>query len=278
MEYVVVNVIGRGSFGIVSIIETEHGQFALKTVYQDRKYYNRELEILQKLHHENIVKLQWFYCSEKEEAGYILNLGMEYVPYALCDVQLHKNLSNPGVKKMYIQALEALKYLHSMGICHRDIKPQNILVDLKGNIKLCDFGSAKQLRENESNVSYICSRSYRAPELLMGTSDYNFMIDVWSLALVICEFRIEGPLFQGCTSEEVLEKILEVCKVSDSMLRRHVYKKTVKFFNEISIDYILKPLFKDKKITQAILASLRVDPGERKSAAELLEFLKEGKK
>ena len=60
------------------------------------------------------------------------------------------------------------------GICHRDIKPQNLLLDPEsGILKLCDFGSAKHLVRGEPNVSYICSRYYRAPELIFGATDYT---------------------------------------------------------------------------------------------------------
>ena len=68
----------------------------------------------------------------------------------------------------------SLAYIHSLGICHRDIKPQNLLVDpARGILKLCDFGSAKRLVPGEPNVSYICSRYYRAPELIFGATNYT---------------------------------------------------------------------------------------------------------
>ena len=75
------------------------------------------------------------------------------------------------------QLFRSLAYIHSLGICHRDIKPQNLLLDPEtGILKLCDFGSAKHLVKGEPNVSYICSRYYRAPELIFGAIDYTTKI------------------------------------------------------------------------------------------------------
>jgi glycogen synthase kinase 3 beta len=75
------------------------------------------------------------------------------------------------------QLFRSLAYIHSLGICHRDIKPQNLLLDPEtGVLKLCDFGSAKHLVKGEPNVSYICSRYYRAPELIFGAIDYTTKI------------------------------------------------------------------------------------------------------
>jgi glycogen synthase kinase 3 beta len=92
--------------------------------------------------------------------------------------------------KLYIyQLFRSLAYIHSQGICHRDIKPQNLLLDPStGVLKLCDFGSAKILVENEPNVSYICSRYYRAPELIFGATNYTTKIGLFSLhdVLILC--------------------------------------------------------------------------------------------
>ncbi|GAU21558.1 hypothetical protein TSUD_35210 [Trifolium subterraneum] len=90
------------------------------------------------------------------------------------------------------QIFRALSYIHRcIGVCHRDIKPQNLLVNPHTHqVKLCDFGSAKVLVKGEPNISYICSRYYRAPELIFGATEYTTAIDVWSVGCVLAELLL----------------------------------------------------------------------------------------
>jgi serine/threonine protein kinase len=77
-------------------------------------------------------------------------------------------------------------------------------------LKLCDFGSAKKLTKNEANISYICSRYYRAPELMFGAVNYNNNIDIWSVGCVIAEMIIGEPIFAGESSVDQLVEIIRV--------------------------------------------------------------------
>lgn len=112
---------------------------------------------------------------------------LEYVPETVYRASRYFNKMKTTMPilevKLYIyQLFRSLAYIHSQGICHRDIKPQNLLLDPStGVLKLCDFGSAKILVENEPNVSYICSRYYRAPELIFGATNYTTKIGKYSI-------------------------------------------------------------------------------------------------
>lgn len=120
------------------------------------------------------------------------------------------------------QMFKGLAYIHSRGICHRDIKPQNVLIDPKTHvIKICDFGSAKRLSPNEPNVCYICSRYYRAPELIFGATNYTVAVDIWSMACVVAELLTGSSLFPG---ENNVGQMVEIIKVlgtpTDEQVRR----------------------------------------------------------
>lgn len=123
-----------------------------------------------------------------------------------------------------------------MGICHRDIKPQNLLLDPNsGILKLCDFGSAKMLVKGEPNVSYICSRYYRAPELIFGSTTYtsaigtisvlavshlaDVSIDVWSMGCVMAELLLGAPLFPG---ESGVDQLVEIIKILGTPTKEQV--------------------------------------------------------
>lgn len=176
-----------------------------------------------------------------------LNLVQEFVPETVYRASRFFNKMKTTMPilevKLYIyQLFRALAYIHSQGICHRDIKPQNLLLDPNsGILKLCDFGSAKILVENEPNVSYICSRYYRAPELIFGATNYTTKIgrhfcprrfvgrecvanyelttDVWSTGCVMAELMLGQPLFPG---ESGIDQLVEIIKVLGTPTREQI--------------------------------------------------------
>ena len=221
LEFPKNNVLGMGAFGKVrlAIVKGTGEKVAIKKVFQDRRYKNRELPIMQELHHPNIVELKSYYCTKAENCSddeFYLNCIMEYVPQTLSDLisqnrKNHTKFDSMTLKIFSYQMLKCIGYLHSLGICHRDIKPQNILIDPADNtLKLCDFGCAKHLVQTESNIAYICSRFYRPPELVVGATIYTTQVDVWSMGCVIAEVVLNKPIFAG---KSATDQFLEIMKI-----------------------------------------------------------------
>lgn len=221
-------VLGSGSFGIVyqaQVVETNE-TVAIKKVFQDKRYKNRELQIMKELKHPNIVELKHaFYTSGDKPGETYLNVVMEYCSDTVYRVMKHYNkmkqpMPNIFVKLYTYQMSRSCAYIHAVGICHRDIKPQNLLVDGRSHaLKLCDFGSAKRLVKGEPNVAYICSRYYRAPELIFGATDYTTAIDIWSAACVTAEMILGQPLFPG---ESGVDQLVEIIKVLGTPTREQL--------------------------------------------------------
>ncbi|PQE08922.1 cap binding protein [Rutstroemia sp. NJR-2017a WRK4] len=229
--------------------------------------------------HPNIVELKAFYYlnGERKDEVY-LNLVQEYVPETVYRASRYFNkmkTTMPIIEvKLYIyQLFRALAYIHSQGICHRDIKPQNLLLDPNsGILKLCDFGSAKILVENEPNVSYICSRYYRAPELIFGATNYTTKIDVWSTGCVMAELMLGQPLFPG---ESGIDQLVEIIKVLGTPTRDQIRTMNPNYmehkFPQIKPHPFNKVFRKaDASAIELISRLLEYTPTERLSAIEAM--------
>lgn len=213
-------VIGNGSFGVVyqaTLISSDNREVAIKKVLQDKRFKNRELAIMRVLDHCNIVKLLYFFYSQGEKKDDVyLNLVLEFIPETVYRVSRNysknkKTIALFDIKLYMYQLFRSLHCIHSQQICHRDIKPQNLLLNTAtGVLKLCDFGSAKKLTRGEPNVSYICSRYYRAPELIFGATDYSCSIDIWSSGCVMAELLLGQPIFPGDSGVDQLVEIIKV--------------------------------------------------------------------
>ncbi|GAA5986030.1 hypothetical protein JCM5350_005505 [Sporobolomyces pararoseus] len=212
---------GFGSFGEVSRVRLLSGDgegavLALKRTKQDRRFKNRELNLMQNptLRHPNIIdcKYAWQERNNPQESNHVtLYLLLEYIPQTLYThyrVWSKRKLVFPELLcKVYLfQLLRALAWCHAIGVCHRDIKPHNILVEYAlfiqetGRTVLIDFGSAKVLKPGDENVTYTCSRYYRAPELIFSNSSYGHAIGEQVLPPVDFETKlIEKKAFRHVT-------------------------------------------------------------------------------
>ncbi|KAB1226105.1 Mitogen-activated protein kinase 3 [Morella rubra] len=142
-----------------------------------------------------------------------------YVATELMDTDLHQiirsnqSLSEEHSQYFLYQILRGLKYIHSANVIHRDLKPSNLLLNANCDLKICDFGLARLSAENEFMTEYVVTRWYRAPELLLNSSDYTAAIDVWSVGCIYMELMNRRPLFPGKDQMHQMRLLIEVLKL-----------------------------------------------------------------
>jgi serine/threonine protein kinase len=218
-RYQLEKVVGHGAFGIVWRARTEDGEIvAIKKVLLDRRYHNRELQMMKVMEHDNVVRLRHsFEKNGRKKDETFLHLVMDYLPETIRSIALkyHKRAKrfHPDHIKAYLwQTFGALEYIHARRICHRDIKPDNLLCDPASlKCRLCDFGCSKVLVKGQPNVSYICSRYYRAPELMFGATEYSVSVDVWSVGTILMELLLGHLPYQGQDSTQ--QHLVEIMKL-----------------------------------------------------------------
>ena len=207
----------RGAFGSVFVVDTPSGKIAVKRVSESVEFANRELETCKRLasdDHPHIVELigYWTECASPNTR--VLYLVMGFMPDTLGGVLARLADNEMRMKQWRMVALMrqlagALAHIESIGLMHRDLKPDNILVHVPSNrLRLADFGSAKFVSPNQPNATYICTRFYRAPELILNRTLYSTSIDVWAFGCILGEFAKGGQLFPGETQSDVLSRIM----------------------------------------------------------------------
>uniref|UniRef100_A0A1I7URN0 Protein kinase domain-containing protein n=1 Tax=Caenorhabditis tropicalis TaxID=1561998 RepID=A0A1I7URN0_9PELO len=217
-EYDFVGMISEGSFGkVFCVLNKPSKQYsALKTFYRLGKddlkpqSFLQELLVLNELKHKHIVRFIKC-CSSKNDEDYdVFHLLFELCRFDLQKAIYNKNILWPliTIKTTALQILKGLEYIHRKSIMHRDIKPANILISNHGMVKIADFGMATFYgKPNIRLDSEICTLHYRAPELLLGCSPYDWRVDVWSAGVLITELYRRVPLLGGSTVDEQLTNI-----------------------------------------------------------------------
>ncbi|CAK9303787.1 unnamed protein product [Gordionus sp. m RMFG-2023] len=218
--------IGSGAFGTVwSVTDPRNSQkIALKKLSNVFQNYIsalrtfREIKMLNTLKHENILSAQEFLLPSRLEYFQEIYILME-----LMQTDLHKIMSSSQIltinhiKLFLYQILRGLKYLHSVKIMHRDIKPGNLLVNSNCLLKICDFGLARSLPDQDETskrnlymTTEVVTQYYRAPELLMGATYYNWGVDIWSVGCIMAEMFTRKILFESGSPIEQLELITDL--------------------------------------------------------------------
>lgn len=208
--------IGEGAYGVVyKARDTLTNRFvALKKLKIENENDGissstlREVTNLMQLSHENIVKLENV-TFDKERMCLIFEL-LEVDLRKYLDL-LHGYLSEDTVRSFSAQLMSGLAYCHSNGIMHRDLKPHNILVSDRLQLKIADFGLARTFTPFSRPLTMeVITRWYRAPEIVLGNNRYNCSVDVWSIGCIIAEISNKRPIFMGECDIDQLFRIFKV--------------------------------------------------------------------
>jgi len=219
--------LGEGTFGEVYVATHEKtGEVAaLKKIKLECEVEGvpgttlREVSLLKELQHPNVVQLK--------DVFYMPNDNKLYLCFEYCEFDLKKymksqsyKLSAECIKSFTWQMLAGLTWCHQHRIFHRDLKPQNVLVDpKKGTLKLADFGLARAFTVPLRTYTHeVVTLWYRAPEILLGAKQYSCPVDMWSIGTIIPEMVTGHPLFPGDSEIDEIFKIFRLLGTPNEML------------------------------------------------------------
>ncbi|CAN1231129.1 Probable serine/threonine-protein kinase At1g54610 [Linum perenne] len=275
--------IGQGTYSSVyKARDVTHDKIvALKKVRFDKtdadsvKFMAREILILRKLDHPNVIKLEGLITSPTSSTLYLI---FEYMEHDLTGLA-----SIPGLKftesqiKCYMkQLLSGLDHCHSRGVLHRDIKGSNLLIDNNGVLKIADFGLASFFdpKSNATLTSRVVTLWYRAPELLLGACKYGVAVDLWSSGCILGELYSGKPILPGRTEVEQLHKIFKLCgsPSEDYWLKTKLHRSSV-IKPQRPYKRCVGETFKEfpAPALELLETLLSIDPGQRGNAALALE-------
>ena len=236
-KYEVLGVVGEGAYGIVyKCRNKETDKFVAIKKFKEiedklvQKTMKRELKMLQMLKHDNVVDFQEAFIYKEN-----LFLVFEYVEKNLLEVleKYPEGLNPKLIRSFVFQMCKAVHYLHMKNIIHRDVKPENLLVDENMNLKLCDFGFARKISLNQENnnvdamTDYVATRWYRSPELLLSNGIYGPEVDYWAIGCIMGELADGNPMFPGENEVDQLDCIIKVLGNLPSDLENMFYSNEI---------------------------------------------------
>jgi len=243
--------LGRGAYGVVcSANDKVSGRkTAIKKIPKafddlvDAKRILREIKLLRHFKHENIVGLRDLIGPIEGEPFEDIYMILDFMETDLHKIIYSKNeLTDEHIQYFIYQLLKGLKYIHSAHVIHRDLKPSNLLLNGNCDLKICDFGLARGVKEEVDYelTEYVVTRWYRAPEVMCSCQEYDHKIDVWSTGCILAELHGRKPLFPGDDYIKQMNLIFSVLGTPS--------KSDMKFIsNEKALEYI-KSLKKQPKI------------------------------
>ncbi|KAG6471908.1 cyclin-dependent kinase G-2-like isoform X1 [Zingiber officinale] len=214
-EFEKLNKIDEGTYGVVyRAKDKKTGEIvALKKVKMAKEKEGfpltslREINILLSFHHPSIVDVKEVVVGNSVDKIFMVMEYMEHDLKALMET-MKQPFSQSEVKCLMLQLFSGVKYLHDNWVLHRDLKTSNILLNNRGELKICDFGLSRQYGSPlKPYTPLVVTLWYRAPELLLGAKEYSTAIDMWSLGCIMAELLSKDPLFCGKSERDQLDKM-----------------------------------------------------------------------
>uniref|UniRef100_A0A8C8C5C7 Cyclin-dependent kinase 7 n=2 Tax=Salmoninae TaxID=504568 RepID=A0A8C8C5C7_ONCTS len=167
----------------------------------------REIKLLQELSHPNIIGLLDAF-GHKSNISLVFDYMETDLEVIIKDTSLV--LTPANIKAFIVMTLQGLEYMHHHWVLHRDLKPNNLLLDENGVLKLADFGLAKAFGSpNRVYTHQVVTRWYRSPELLFGARMYGVGVDMWAVGCILAELLLRLPFLAGDSDLDQLSKIFE---------------------------------------------------------------------
>ncbi|GBG27453.1 Cyclin-dependent kinase-like 5 [Hondaea fermentalgiana] len=282
-KYEVQGIVGEGAYGVVLKCRNKETSevVAIKKFKEGeddeivRKTTLREVKILRMLKHPNIVDLREAFRRKGK-----LYLVFEYVHNNLLEVleERPNGLDEELVRRYIFQLCMAIFWCHSNNVIHRDIKPENLLVNRDHTLKLCDFGFARTIKSSSQALTdYVSTRWYRAPELLLGCTQYDWSVDYWSIGCIMGELTDGQPMYPGESEVDqlyIIQRILgPLTPAQNELFLRNPRFAGLKFPSMHNPETLQrKYMGKLGKQAMSFMTSLmRMDPRERLQGRAALE-------
>eukprot|EP00826_Nyctotherus_ovalis_P059481 TRINITY_DN8274_c0_g1_i9.p1 TRINITY_DN8274_c0_g1~~TRINITY_DN8274_c0_g1_i9.p1 ORF type:complete len:314 (-),score=106.80 TRINITY_DN8274_c0_g1_i9:79-1020(-) len=274
--------VGGGAYGVVyKGCDTQTGEtIAVKRIKIEVENEGipstaiREIALLREIEHENVIKLKDVITSDQK-----LYLILEFVDR---DLKLYleqygskENLNPKLIKWFMVQLLRGISACHSRRIMHRDLKPQNILIDKNNNLKITDFGLARVFSIPIRPYTHeVVTLWYRAPEILLGSAEYSTPVDIWSAGCIFAELFNKQPLFMGDSEIDQLYRIFRTMGTPTETIWPGVsslkdYKTTFPNWHAIPLNKLIPTA--EPAALDLISKMLVYDPTQRLSAKAALE-------